>query len=192
MPRRVIRTAWIKTQDEHEAEGELRRIYKRIRGSRGKVSNIFKSQSLNPEVLEAHLDLYLRIMFGKGGLSRPQREMIAVTVSAANNCEYCVIHHTAALRTFIPDEGFLAKFVNDYKQLQLGSKEMAMLDYALKLTKRPGAVTEGDLGTLRLAGLGDSEILHLALVVSYFNFVNRLTSGLGVAIEGEGGTGYRY
>jgi len=184
--------AWISTRNEDEAEGELRRIYGRIRGSRGRVSNIFMAQSLNPEVLEAHLDLYIRTMFGKGELSRLQREMIAVAVSSANSCRYCVTHHTAAMRNYLKDEGFVAKFADDYKQLRLEPRDRAMLDYALKLTKQPSDVTKADVDALRLAGFGDSEILHIVLVASYFNFVNRLASGLGVAIEQDGGSGYRY
>lgn len=183
---------WIRTVNEEEAQGELRRIYDRIRGTRGRTSNIFLSQSLNPEALEAHLDLYLRIMFGKGTLRRLQREMIAVVVSAANNCEYCIAHHSAALRRYLDNDRLPDQLVKDIGSARLEAKDRAMLEYASKLTKEPGSVSKDDLERLREVGFVDEEILHIALVTSYFNFVNRLASGLGVSIEENHESGYRY
>jgi uncharacterized peroxidase-related enzyme len=177
---------------EEDADGELRRIYERIRGTRGRTSNIFISQSLNPDALEAHLNLYLRIMFGKGGLSRLQREMIAVAVSAANDCDYCVAHHSAAMKRYVSDDRLVGQLAEDFGSAKLGPKERAMLEYATKLTKKPSSLTERDLQSLRKVGLVDEEILHVALVASYFNFVNRLVSGLGVSIEGNDGSAYKY
>jgi len=183
---------WIRTVKVENADGELKKIYERIRGTRGRVSNIFLAQSLDPNALESHLDLYLRIMFGKGPLSRQQREMIAVVVSAANNCEYCVTHHSAALGKYVVDNRFANQLARDFRGAKLGSKDRAMLEYAVKLTAKPDLVSKDDLERLGRAGLGDEEILHVALVTSYFNFVNRLASGLGVEVEAEGGSGYRY
>lgn len=81
--------AWIKQIEENEAQGKLRELYKRIanRSKKG-VANILKVHSLNPDALEAHLNLYETLMFGDSGLSRKQREMIAVAVSSANSCKY--------------------------------------------------------------------------------------------------------
>ncbi|MDE1852520.1 MAG: peroxidase-related enzyme [Thaumarchaeota archaeon] len=184
--------AWVRTVKEDDADEELERIYKRIRGSRGKISNIFLSQSLNPGALESHLDLYLRVMFGKGTLSRPQREMIAVVVSASNDCEYCVAHHSAAIRRYVDDELFTGQLAKDFRGAKLEPRERAMLDYASKLTTKPSSISQDDIETLRKVGFGDEEILHIALTASYFNFVNRLASGLGVSVEADEGSGYRY
>ncbi len=183
---------WIRTVREEDADGELKRIYERIRGTRGRTSNIFVSQSLNPGALESHLDLYLRIMFGKGNLSRPQREMIAVVVSTANNCEYCIAHHSAALRRYIADDRLIGQLAKDFKGAQLGTKETAMLEYASKLTSKPSSTSEDDIERLRKVGFADEEILHIAFVTSYFNFVNRLADGLGVSTEPDEVLGYKY
>ncbi len=183
---------WIRTVKEEDASGELKMIYERIRGTRGKASNIFLSQSLNPGALESHLDLYLQIMFGKGTLSRPQREMIAVVVSAANDCEYCVAHHSTALRRYIADDGFVGQLARDFMGAKLEPKERAMLEYATKLTRKPSTISEDDLERLRKVGFSDDEILHITFIASYFNFVNRLASGLGVSIEAGEGSGYKY
>ena len=80
--------AWIKTVDPANAEGELKKEYARAVERAGKVFNILKVQSLNPEVLHASMDLYLATMHGPSALSRSERELLAVVVSWANNCFY--------------------------------------------------------------------------------------------------------
>ncbi len=80
--------SWIRRIDEPEAEGKLRRLYERIAGARGDVANILKVQSLHPEGLEAHFELYCTLMFGPSPLSRVQREMLATAVSLWNGCHY--------------------------------------------------------------------------------------------------------
>lgn len=82
--------SWIRVISEEQAQGRLRELYHKITegGRVDRVANILKVHSLNPQVLEAHLNLYLTIMYGESGLSRAQREMIAVVVSKTNSCHY--------------------------------------------------------------------------------------------------------
>jgi len=80
--------AWITTIDEQRAEGLLARIYESAVRRAGKVFNILRVQSHNPPVLKAGIDLYVQVMNGESPLSRGQREMLAVVVSAANQCHY--------------------------------------------------------------------------------------------------------
>lgn len=80
--------AWIKTIGENDAEGRLKELYAKLIEPWGGVDNILKIHSLNPPSLSAHLELYKTLMRGRSELSRAQREMIAVTVSAINQCEY--------------------------------------------------------------------------------------------------------
>jgi uncharacterized peroxidase-related enzyme len=183
--------AWIATIDENDADGELKAAYDRVGATRGKVSNIFKAQSLDPGSLQAHLDLYLSLMFGKGKLSRREREMIAVVVSGENDCAYCVAHHSEALNKYVKDQTLIVGLASDPHGAELAPREKAMVDYAVALTKDPDSLTEGDIQKLRAAGLAEDEILQLNLIASYFNFVNRVASGLGVKLEEER-TSYRY
>jgi uncharacterized peroxidase-related enzyme len=118
--------------------------------------------------------------------------MIAVVVSAINNCEYCVAHHSAALRRYVDNDRLPDELVKGIGSARLEAEDRAMLEYASKLTRKPGSVSKDDLERLREIGFADDEILHIALITGYFNFVNRVASGLGVAIEAEGGSGYRY
>ena len=80
-----------------QATGELKEIYRNLEESRGKVAEVHKIQSLNPESIVNHMDLYMTVMFGRSPLKRVQREMIAVVVSKANGCLYCQVHHSEAV-----------------------------------------------------------------------------------------------
>lgn len=82
--------SWIKMIDQKSAEGKLNQLYDQLTDKFGgdQIPNILQVQSLNPKVLEAHLDLYQAIMFEESDLSRKQRELIAAVVSSINSCYY--------------------------------------------------------------------------------------------------------
>lgn len=184
--------AWIRVVNESEAGEELLKVYQQVKGSRGKLSNILSVHSLNPPALQAHVDLYMTIMFGSSGLSREEREMIAVVVSSADRCPYCIQHHAAALSHYWQDEDRLKSFIDDYRTIDVSPKMEAVLDYAFKLTTAPHAMVETDVQQLRDCGLTDEDILTINLIASYFNFVNRVALGLGVAFSPEEVEGYKY
>ncbi len=151
-----------------------------------------KAHSLDPETIGLHLDLYLHLMFGKSTLTRVQREMIAVVVSHTNNCQYCSTHHGEALLARVHDEAFLQSLKVDLKGSEITPKDRAMLLYAANLTKDPGNASEQDVEKLRQAGFSDEEILRINLTTSYFNFANRIVSGLGVSLEATDERVYKY
>jgi uncharacterized peroxidase-related enzyme len=182
--------SWIEEIDVGEAEGKLATMYEELVRKRGKVSNILRVHSLNPAAMENHLDLYMTLMFGKSGLSRLEREAIAVVVSASNECEYCINHHTESLRHYLDDEETLNMLATADGLETLEPRLSNIVRYAEKLTTAPGAMTESDLGELRAEGLADRDILDLTLIVGYFNFVNRIAVGLGVDYSAEESRGY--
>ena len=183
--------SWIEEIEVSEADGALADTYARLVKQRGKVANILKVHSLNPAALVNHLDLYMTLMFGKSGLSRMEREAIAVVVSAGNECEYCVNHHTESLRQYLDDEETLAMLATADGLETLDPRLSNIVRHAEKLTTAPGAMTESDLGELRAEGLSDRDILDLTMIVAYFNFVNRIAMGLGVEFSAEELSGYR-
>ncbi len=175
-----------------DATGRLKEIYDGIAGSRGKIAEIHKIQSLNPETIEQHMNLYMGIMFSKSPLKRAQREMMAVVVSVANGCAYCQRHHLEALQHFWKDEAKSEALRADYTTLDLAPTDRALCDYAWSVTVDPGAATKTDpTQPLREVGLEDRAILDATLVVAYFNFVNRLVQALDVDLETDPG-GYKY
>lgn len=183
--------SWIDEIDVGDADGKLEAIYDELIEKRGKVSNILKAHSLNPVAMANHLDLYMTVMFGKSGLSRAEREAVAVVVSATNDCTYCVRHHTEALRRYIEDQEVLDLLRAGDGLETLEPRLSNIVRHAEKLTSAPSAMTESDLGELRAVGLSDKDILDLTLVVAYFNFVNRIASGLGVEFDAEETRGYK-
>lgn len=90
--------AWIDVTDESEASGRLKTVYDEIAEARGKLSNIMRVHSLRPEAMRQHMALYKTLLFGRSSLPRADRELLAVVVSAVNDCAYCVRHHSEALR----------------------------------------------------------------------------------------------
>ena len=94
---------YIRQINENEAEGKLKEYYESLIKSRGKLSNIMKIHSLNPGSMMAHMDLYLKILFGKTALKREENELIAVVVSSANKCDYCINNHSEALNFYWKD-----------------------------------------------------------------------------------------
>lgn len=143
---------WISEIPDSEAQGPLRQTYDAVKAQRGKVARVLGAHSLDPGGLQHHLDLYMHLMFSAGPMSRREREAIAVTVSAANGCAYCVAHHLEALRCYEKDEGMLAT-VRDAPDRLAAPRLRAMLLYARRLTISPSTMDEEQVGALRAEGL---------------------------------------
>ena len=178
--------AFIKYISYNEASDELKALYEKYGGKDKIPANIVRIAGLNPKALAAHIDIYKAIMFGKSPLSRDQREMIAVVVSAINGCHYWIEHHWSALRALGNVEDSLKKLlVTDFKSADISEIDQAILNYAAKLTKEPACITKRDVSDFRAkhTELTDHMLHDIVQVVSYFNYVNRLADGLGVELE---------
>ncbi len=184
---------FIKTIEPEEADGLLKKIYEELIDKRGKLARIHKIQSLHPETIATHMELYMSVMFSKSPLSRPQREMIAVVVSAANGCEYCWLHHGEALYHYWKDKDRIEQLRKDFSRLDLSEVDTGLCNLAQQLTLRPEQTDEEIyIKALRNLGLSDRAILDAVLVIGYFNFVNRIVMGLGVETDEKETKGYRY
>lgn len=183
----------IKVIPFEEAKGKLKDIYDDLIEKRGKLAAVHTIQSLNPDSIIAHMELYMTIMFSQSPLSRAQREMIAVVVSAANGCEYCQQHHGVALNNYWKDEVRVQMLRRNYETAGLSEADTLLCRYAIELTLHPDDFeNENRTERLRQAGLDDRAILDVTLVVAYFNFVNRIVLALGVETEEKAGEGYKY
>ncbi len=94
-----------------------------------------------------------------------------------------MVHHRRGLRRLLDDDDLADRIVDDYASAGLSAKRLAMLRYAEKLTRTPAAVEAGDVDGLRAHGFSDLDILHIAEVVAYYAYVNRIADGLGVPLE---------
>ena len=175
--------AWIKIIDEENAEDSLKEQYDQLIEPWGGVDNILKIHSLNPESLAAHVKLYKTLMYGKSPLRRTDREMIAVVVSAINQCHYWIVHHGEGLLKLTKDESLVNQLKTDYTLANISNKQMVMLNYAAKLTERPADIFKRDIEQLREVWFKDRSILDINQIVAYYAFVNRIADGLGVDLE---------
>ncbi|MDZ7742254.1 MAG: peroxidase-related enzyme [Bacteroidota bacterium] len=185
--------ARIKIIEHKEANGRLLEIYDDIVKKRGKLAEVHKMQSLRPENIVRHMELYMEIMFSRSELSRANREMMAVIVSVSNGCKYCRLHHGEALNHYWKNRDKIDALCEDYEKAGLTDKRTLLCRFSEVLTKNPEKLNDDSLiNTLKDAGFSDQAILDATLVVAYFNFVNRMVLSLGVESSEEEVGGYKY
>jgi uncharacterized peroxidase-related enzyme len=142
----------------------------------GFVPNVLKAYAFDMPKLEAFVAMYNDLMLAPSGLSKLEREMIAVAVSAHNRCYYCLVAHGAAVRQLSGDPPLGELMAINYRAARLSKRERAMLDFAVKLTAEPWRVEEEDREGLRRAGFSDRDIWDIAAVAGFFNMSNRVAS----------------
>lgn len=172
-------SSWLPVPNETSLPAEVRALYDAPREKLGFVPNVLRFFALRPSHLLLWNDHYEELMKGFSGLSKAEREMIAVVVSTANSCRYCMAAHSAALRKLTGDPAFADAVATDHATANLDARARAMLDYSLKLTLHPTEMTEDDVAVLRDAGWMDEDIMDIAEVTGMFNLTNRMASGLG-------------
>jgi uncharacterized peroxidase-related enzyme len=142
----------------------------------GFVPNVLKAYAFDMPKLEAFVAMYNDLMLAPSGLSKLEREMIAVAVSSHNRCYYCLAAHGAAVRSLADDPILGELLVMNYRAARLDRRQRAMLDFAVKLTAQPWEIEEIDRKTLREAGFTDRDIWDIAAVAGFFNMSNRIAS----------------
>ncbi len=123
---------------------------------------------------------YNELMLGESGLSKLEREMIAVAVSAENRCFYCLVAHGAALRVLSGDPGLGEMIAMNYRVAPLDARQRAMLDFAVLVTKASATIGEADRQALRAVGFSERDIWDIAAVASFFNMSNRMASAVAM------------
>jgi uncharacterized peroxidase-related enzyme len=173
------RIARLHVPPEDEVADEVKELWAKPLEKLGFVPNVLRVFALRPAHLLAWWAYYDELLRGESGLTKAQREMIAVVVSATNRCHYCIVSHTAALRKLTEDPELVDQLATGYKYAPLDDRDRAMLDFAVKLTEESDRCGDEDIDALREAGWNDEEIMDIAQVAAMFNFTNRLASGLG-------------
>lgn len=142
----------------------------------GFIPNVLKAYAFDMGKLEAFVAMYNDLMLGPSGLSKLEREMIAVAVSSQNRCYYCLVAHGAAVRQLSGDPPLGELMVMNYRAARLSKRQRAMLDFAVKLTNEPWSVEDESRDALRRAGFTDRDIWDIASIVGFFNMSNRVAS----------------
>ena len=182
--------AWIKMISDEEADDGLRDVLKLARTPHGTVDNVMRVHSLRPSTMRGHVLLY-RAALHDGANTLPEwfQEIVSSYVSILNDCAYSLANHWANARYLIGDVARTDKIekalLAHLPQDAFEGSELALLQYAEKLTLSPGTLAKADVDALRAAGIDDGQILEANQIVSYFNYVNRCLNGLGVTTDGD-------
>jgi uncharacterized peroxidase-related enzyme len=166
--------SWFPVPDEAELPDGLRGLFAKARERIGFVPNVFRTYSFRPERLSAWFAHYRLLHEPTDGLDAADREMIAVVVSSANGCLYCLVAHGAALREALGDPVLGERISYDWRRAGLDGRRAAICAYAEKLTLAPREVTRADLETLLDAGLTLEEAWDVAEIAAMYNLTNRM------------------
>ena len=151
----------------------------------GFVPNVLRSYTLRPRKFEPFRQYNNELMLGESGLSKLEREMIAVVVSCANHCHYCLVAHGAAVRIMAGDAKLGDQLVANYRAAKLDTRQRAMLDFAWKLTLEPESIGEPERAALRKADFSDEDIFDIAEVAGFYNMTNRLAAAIDMRPNDE-------
>jgi uncharacterized peroxidase-related enzyme len=144
----------------------------------GFIPNVLRAYALRPNKLRAFMDMYDELMLGESELSKAEREMIAVAVSAENHCFYCLTAHGAALRLRTKDAVLSDNIAANYRSADLTPRQRAMLDFAARITRESATCSDADVERLREHGFSDAAIWDIVEVAGFFNFTNRMANAL--------------
>jgi uncharacterized peroxidase-related enzyme len=161
-----------------ELSEEMQAYFQKCDEKIGFVPNVLRAYAHDNAKLEAFAAFYNDLMLAPSGLSKLEREMIAVVVSSCNRCYYCLTAHGAAVRQLSGDPVLGEMLVQNYRAADLKPRHRAMLDFAVKLTEAPWTVEEEDREALRRAGFSDRDVWDIAAVASFFNMSNRMASAV--------------
>lgn len=162
--------------DAAALDDDLKAIWAKCVEKLGFVPNVYQTFSLKPQRLRHFMAMYNDIMLAPSGLSKLEREMIAVVVSSANRCYYCLVAHGAAVRQLSGDPELGEMMALNYRVAKLDARPRAMLDFAWKMTTTPWLVDDADRAGLRLLGLSEADLFDLGETVAFFNLSNRMAS----------------
>lgn len=151
----------------------------------GMIPNVLQAYAFDIDKLNGFTTLYNDLMLGASGLSKLEREMIAVVVSSINKCFYCLVAHGAAVRQLSGDPQLGEMLVMNYKVADLDVRQRAMLDFAAKITERSRDIEESDRQVLRDVGFSDRDIWDIANVAGFFNMTNRVASATDMRPNAE-------
>jgi uncharacterized peroxidase-related enzyme len=156
----------------------MQAYFQKCRDKIGFVPNVLTAYAFDMAKLEAFVAFYNDLMLAPSGLSKLEREMIAVAVSSENKCFYCLTAHGAAVRQLSGDPVLGEMMVMNYRAAELLPKQRAMLDFAVKVTNASFTIEESDREELRTLGFSDRDIWDIAAVASFFNMSNRMASAV--------------
>ena len=161
-----------KKDGEDQVENYLNIVNEKI----GFIPNVLAAFAKFPKQFEGFTKLYNSLMLGESGLTKLEREMIAVTVSSENHCFYCLVAHGSAVRELSNDPQLGERIAANFRSAELPEKQLELLNFTKKLTRDPSEIFESDRTKLREVGYTDRDIWDISAIIGLFNMTNRLAS----------------
>ena len=159
-----------------EGEEQVKNYLEIVQQKLGFTPNVLAAFAKFPKQFEGFTKLYNALMLGESGLTKLEREMIAVTVSSENHCFYCLVAHGSAVRELSNDPQLGERIAANFRSAELPKKQEELLNFTKKLTKDPSEICENDRKNLRNVGYTDRDIWDISAIVGLFNMTNRLAS----------------
>ena len=159
-----------------DGEDQVKNYLEIVQQKLGFIPNVLAAFAKFPKQFEGFTKLYNALMLGESGLTKLEREMIAVTVSSENHCFYCLVAHGSAVRELSNDPQLGERIAANFRSAELPKKQEELLNFTKKLTKDPSEIDENDRKKLRDVGYTDRDIWDISAIVGLFNMTNRLAS----------------
>jgi len=159
-----------------DGEDQVKNYLEIVQQKLGFIPNVLAAFAKFPKQFEGFTKLYNALMLGESGLTKLEREMIAVTVSSENHCFYCLVAHGSAVRELSNDPQLGERIAANFRSAELPKKQEELLNFTKKLTKDPSEISENDRKKLRDVGYTDRDIWDISAIVGMFNMTNRLAS----------------
>jgi len=164
---------------------DIREMVLGVQEKAGFIPNVFLALAHRPAELRAFFAYHDALMEKDGGLSKAEREMIVVATSGANQCLYCVVAHGAILRIRAKDPLIADQVAINYRKADITPKQMAMLDFAMKVSQNAEALSDADCDALRRHGFSDEDAWDIAGIAAFFALSNRMANFLSMRPNDE-------
>jgi uncharacterized peroxidase-related enzyme len=155
---------------------DIRQRLQTVEQKAGFIPNVMRVLARRPAEFRAFMAYHDALMEGDSGLSKAEREMIVVATSGANHCQYCVVAHGAILRIRAKNPLIADQVATNYRQADITPRQLAMLDYAMKVSRQSSELTQADRDAAKAAGLSDEDLWDIASISAFFAMSNRLAS----------------
>ena len=159
-----------------ELPEDLRDRIVAVQEKAGFVPNVFLALAHRPSECRAFFDYHDALMLRDGGLSKAEREMIVVSTSGANDCQYCVVAHGAILRIYAKDPLVADQVAINFRKADITDRQRAMLDFAEKVALNSAALEEADYEAVRRHGFDDEDIWDIGAIAAFFALSNRMAN----------------
>ena len=159
-----------------ELPEDLRDRIVAVQEKAGFVPNVFLALAHRPNECRAFFDYHDALMLRDGGLSKAEREMIVVSTSGANDCQYCVVAHGAILRIYAKNPLVADQVAINFRKADITDRQRAMLTFAEKVALNSAALEEADYEAVRSHGFDDEDIWDIGAIAAFFALSNRMAN----------------